>query len=67
MASTREQHGAAQTLEACAALDAKRKIGRYSDLAWKVLQALTFPLSMPRLNQRTRCAELPCVNESGTI
>jgi hypothetical protein len=38
----------------------------YSALVSKVLQALTLPLSMPRLNQRTRWAELPCVKESGT-
>jgi hypothetical protein len=34
--------------------------------AWKVLQASTLPESMPRLNQRTRCAEVPWVKESGT-
>ena len=31
-----------------------------------VLQAWILPCSNPRLNQLTRCAELPCVKPSGT-
>src|SRR5687768_3844868 len=38
----------------------------YRLLASKVLQEATSPLSRPRSNQRTRCADVPCVNESGT-
>src|SRR5262249_44427684 len=34
--------------------------------AWKVLQLFTSPLCRPRLNQRTRCALVPCVKLSGT-
>ena len=30
-----------------------------------VSQALISPLAYPRLNHFTRCAELPCVNDSG--
>ena len=38
---------------------------RYSEDALKVLQSATLPVLIPRLNQRTRCAELPWVKESG--
>jgi len=31
-----------------------------------VLQFLRLPVSIPRRNHRTRCAEVPCVNASGT-
>ncbi len=34
--------------------------------AWKVSHCLRSPLSMPLLNQCTRCAEVPWVNVSGT-
>ena len=34
--------------------------------AWKVLHCFMSPASMPRLNQRTRSADVPCVNVSGT-
>jgi len=30
-----------------------------------VSHSFTLPVSNPRLNQRTRCCELPCVNDSG--
>ena len=38
----------------------------YNWRASKVLQCSTWPLSRPRVNQRTRWAELPWVKESGT-
>ena len=38
---------------------------RRFDFAPKVSQLENLPLSSPRLNQRVRCAELPCVKESG--
>jgi hypothetical protein len=38
----------------------------YSDAAWKVSHWRRSPLCRPRVNQRTRCSEVPCVNESGT-
>ncbi len=37
----------------------------YSDDALNVSQLLMSPLAKPALNQRERCAEVPCVNESG--
>jgi len=37
-----------------------------SEAVENVSQSFGRPESMPRLNQRTRCSELPCVNESGT-
>ena len=38
----------------------------YSVPAEKVSQSFGRPFSMPVLNQRTRCAEEPCVKDSGT-
>ena len=38
----------------------------YRDAAENVSQSRGWPESSPRLNQRTRCSELPCVNDSGT-
>ena len=35
-------------------------------LAENVSQAAGSPLSRPALNQRARCSDVPCVNESGT-
>ncbi len=35
--------------------------------ALKVLQEFTSPFARPILNQRTRCAELPWVKDSGVI
>lgn len=36
-----------------------------SVFAANVLQSPGLPLSIPRLNHRTRCSEVPCVNVSG--
>ncbi len=38
----------------------------YSELAANVSHCFTLPLSRPRLNQRTRWADVPCVKASGT-
>lgn len=38
----------------------------YSELALNVSHCWIWPVSMPRLNQRTRCSADPCVKLSGT-
>ena len=45
--------------------DVNHSRGNYLASA-NVSHARGSPVSMPRLNHATRCAELPCVNDSGT-
>lgn len=38
-----------------------------SEVAENVSPCERSPVSNPRRNQRTRCSDVPCVNESGTM
>ena len=44
----------------------RKGVGSHGRSALKVSQRLISPCSRPRLNQRTRWSELPCVKASGT-
>ncbi len=54
------------TRDASGADPLTRRDGDQSCAAANVSQAAGSPVSSPRLNQRMRCSELPCVNPSGT-
>jgi hypothetical protein len=46
---------------------AQQQSRHQSGFAENVSQSFGRPESMPRLNQRTRCSDEPCVNDSGTM